>query len=70
MAKKIIICTVKINRDGFGCARPCAVCVEWMARYNIEKVIYSETNNYIRIVKYQALITEEQYLTRVQRSQT
>jgi len=46
MAKKIIICTVKINRDGFGCARPCAVCVEWMARYNIEKVIYSETNNY------------------------
>ena len=65
--KKITICTVKVTRNGLKCARPCMVCIQWMERYNIDKVIYSENNNYIRIVSFKVIREEEKYMTRTQR---
>ena len=65
---KVTIYTVRISRlYGYGCARPCKVCVRWMKIYNVSKVVYSENGGKIRIAKLKDILKEEPHLTKTQR---
>ena len=65
--RKINIYTVKVTKDGLKCARPCYICVRWMAKYNVDKVIYSDYDENIRIIRFKEIQREPQYLTKTQR---
>ena len=64
---KINIYTVKIAKGGLKCAKPCHICVEWMIRYNISKVIYSDHEGKIQVKRLKDVVNDEPYFTKAQR---
>ena len=62
--KKINIYTVRLKASGeFGLAKPCHLCVKWMYKYNVNKIIYSEGDGKVRIMRRRDLDNEPLFIT-------
>ena len=62
--KKITIYTVRARLGGdLGIAKPCHLCVKWMYEYNVSKIVYSEHDGNVRILRRRDLEKEPLYIT-------